>query len=251
MDWDEIIDRQLSGLKRILAMLVAMASMGAGGTTLRRRAYYGVLRLLRPAESAARRLVIIAARDLVVALPPRRPVRPRPKRRSIYVRPGGTGIVVPYGTPMPDARPPRQTLGFRLFDPPYRIVLRRSPPRTSVPRIAFFGWEGPSRSPGPAPRSDTVDTTRLNLRIAASAVPWRICRNRRSASHAGRPAGPRAGSPGAGRSGAVLSRDAPRAGHAAERRNGRDPRRYGLFREDGVERRHVLNAPAGRTSQTR
>lgn len=167
MDWDEIIDGQLSGLKRILAMLVAMASMGAGGTTLRRRAYYGVLRLLRPAESATRRLVIIAARGLVVALPPRRPARPRPKRRSIYVRPGGTGIVVPNGTPMPDARPPSQTLGFRLFDPPYRIVLRRSPPRTSVPRIAVFGWDGPSRSPGPAPRSDTVDTTRLNLRIAA------------------------------------------------------------------------------------
>lgn len=169
MDWDGIIERQLSGLKRILAMLVAMADMGAGGTTLRRPAYYALLRLLRPAESAARRLVIIAARDLVVALSPRRPARPRPrpKRRSIYVRPGGTGIVVPYGTPMPDARPPSRTLGFRLFDPPYRIVLRRSPPRTSVPRIAFFGWDGPSRSPGPAPRSDTVDTTRLNLRIAA------------------------------------------------------------------------------------
>ncbi|MCR5856954.1 hypothetical protein [Mesorhizobium sp. J428] len=169
MDWDEIIDGQLSGLKRILAMLVAMAAIGAGGTTLRRRAYYGVLRLLRPAESAARRLVIIAARGLVVALPPRRPARPRPKRRSIYVRPGGTGIVVPYGTAMPDARPPSRTLGFRLFDPPYRIVLRRSPPRTSVPRIASFGWDGPSRSPGPTPRSDTVDTTRLNLRIAALA----------------------------------------------------------------------------------
>jgi hypothetical protein len=37
------------------------------------------VRLLRPAESAARRLIIAAARGIVVVLPPLRPRKPKPK----------------------------------------------------------------------------------------------------------------------------------------------------------------------------
>ena len=116
MDWNLAIERNTEALKRILAALVAMAGLGAAltsplrggrpspdgrvgvicgtepppdasrrpprkgevkpGPTLSRHLHTAVLRLLRPAESAVRRLVIVAARGLVVTLPPPRPRKP-------------------------------------------------------------------------------------------------------------------------------------------------------------------------------
>ena len=100
MDWNLAIERNREALKRIVAMLVAMAGLGNGHSAiagrqsesepaqaadgpatpdcqlptadcrvlLPRHLHRAVLRLLRPAESAARRLVIVMARGLVVAL---------------------------------------------------------------------------------------------------------------------------------------------------------------------------------------
>jgi hypothetical protein len=61
MDWNAAIEKNREALKRVLTMLVAMAGL-AGGATLPRHLHRAVLRLLRPAEAAARRLVIVAAR---------------------------------------------------------------------------------------------------------------------------------------------------------------------------------------------
>src|SRR5262245_36318940 len=116
MDWNLAIDKNRAALKAILAMLVAMIAAGGvdlrakedAGTadadprgagdrpaTLPRHLHRFVLRLLRPAESAVRRLIIIAARGLVVELPPQRIREARPKPNSIFVRDGfGTGIVI-------------------------------------------------------------------------------------------------------------------------------------------------------------
>ena len=95
-------------LKHILLMLVGMAEMGFGrplslvlgeaavaprpgraGRTgskkpspalcLPRHLYHAILLLLRPAESAARRLIIATAQGIVVTLPPLRPRKPKPK----------------------------------------------------------------------------------------------------------------------------------------------------------------------------
>ena len=113
MDWNAAIEKNREALKRILAALAAMAGLGAIPTsplvgedgsarrgeaetlaepgegylpsrapTLPRHLYLAVLRLLRPAESAARRLIVVAARGLTVALPPSRPAPWFPKRSS-------------------------------------------------------------------------------------------------------------------------------------------------------------------------
>ena len=96
MDWNAAIERNREALKRILAMLVAMAELAGGGATLPRHLHRAVLRLLRPAESAARRLVIVAARGLVVTLPPPRPRKA--KQIQTILRNGvGTGILMPHG----------------------------------------------------------------------------------------------------------------------------------------------------------
>ena len=109
MDWDRVVEGNKAALQRILAMLVAMAGLGStpssplvaedgsvrrgeaetlagpgegcceerGPATLPRRLHRAVLRQLRPLESATRRLIIVAARDLPMpALPPLRPRKP-------------------------------------------------------------------------------------------------------------------------------------------------------------------------------
>ncbi len=91
MDWDAAIEKNREALKHILAMLVAMAGLeleelrgqftffrqkGRSGSglaraeksklspalTLPRRLHRAILRLLRPAEAAVRRLIVVAAR---------------------------------------------------------------------------------------------------------------------------------------------------------------------------------------------
>src|SRR6187401_25372 len=94
MDWHLAIEKNREALKRVLAMLVAMAGLAVlpagdrvdwrSAPTLPRHLHRFVLRLLRPAEAAARRLIIVAARGLVVELAP--PRTPKPKPPSIYVR---------------------------------------------------------------------------------------------------------------------------------------------------------------------
>ena len=60
-DWPEIIENHRQALKGVLAGLVALAACLGGGPTVPRHLHRAVMRLLRPAESAARRLVILVA----------------------------------------------------------------------------------------------------------------------------------------------------------------------------------------------
>jgi hypothetical protein len=164
MDWDFIIDKQSRALRLVLAALVAMAGLTGDNPVLPRRLYRKVLAILRPAESAARRLIVMSARGITVALPPpRKPVR-RP--RSIYVRPGrGTGVVVPWGVEMPDERPRPAAISLPVVDPPYRIP---RPRRTGsgVPRIRFLDQRPDPARPAPLPVG-LVDATRLGQRLDA------------------------------------------------------------------------------------
>lgn len=95
MDWNAAIEHHRTALTRILAMLVAMAGLRNEQTaitgqqpepvqaavgpadcplpitdrpTLPRHLHRAVLRLLRPAEAAVRRLVIVVARGLMLEL---------------------------------------------------------------------------------------------------------------------------------------------------------------------------------------
>jgi hypothetical protein len=169
MDWTLAIDRHREALKRILAMLVGMAGLaeaGEGAPTLPRHLHRAILRLLRPAESAVRRLVIVAARGLVVTLPPLRPRKPKPC--PTILRNGlGTGILMPPGS-LPPAAPRARALP--LLDRLRPIHPRpRHQPQASIPRISFPGYTAPSpitpRLP-PAP-DDPLDATRLALRLRA------------------------------------------------------------------------------------
>ena len=95
MDWNAAIERNREALKRVLAVLVAMAGLGGGDLVLHgrggrtvilpRHLHRAVLGLLRPAEAAARRLIIVAAYGLVVA-----PLSPRkPKARPVIPNKAG------------------------------------------------------------------------------------------------------------------------------------------------------------------
>ena len=76
MDWDHAIKRNSEVLAGIVADLFFMLGIVGEATVSRISwpAYRAVLRVLRPAESALRRLIVVAARGLVIA-----PTVSRPK----------------------------------------------------------------------------------------------------------------------------------------------------------------------------
>jgi hypothetical protein len=72
MDWKRAIDINTDALIRIVAGLVSQ--LAVHGERLPSPVYHFIARILHPAESAVRRLIVIAARGLVVSLPPSRPM---------------------------------------------------------------------------------------------------------------------------------------------------------------------------------
>ena len=163
MDWDLAIKRNSEALKGIIAGLFAMLELAGGITVaqLPRSVHSAVRRVLWPAESALRRLIIIAARGLVVKLAAPRPGVPRKALGTIRKGPG-------------------LGLSFQLFDTRKNFAVRprRKGPRV-VPRIHFFNsdstvksvWLGRPPTPPPAktPSSDDalVNAVPLTRRLAA------------------------------------------------------------------------------------
>ena len=162
MDWDLAIKRNSEALKGIIAGLFAMLEL-AGGITVSRipqSLHSAVRRILWPAESAVRRLIVIAARGLVVKLSTARPgLRPKPVGK---IGKGG-------GSPRS---------AFQLFDTRKNFALRprRKSPRV-VPRIHFFNsdstvtslWLG--RPPvAAAPPDGLVEPLTRRLQILKSAL---------------------------------------------------------------------------------
>ena len=81
MDWARAIERNSEALKGIVAELFAMLGLDGVAPVGRipQPLHRAVLRVLWPAESAMRRLIVIAARGLVVKLAASRPIsRPMP-----------------------------------------------------------------------------------------------------------------------------------------------------------------------------
>jgi hypothetical protein len=192
MDGTAAINNNLVALKRILAGLVAMAGLGdphpevrAEGEprrTLPRHLRLTILRLLRPAESAARRLIIASAKGLAVALPPARKPRPKPMAAEPLLRRFGIAVVISSAdlaraaaakrTAATRAARPR-SLSLPLFDRLRRIPSRgnrRTVPAHAAPRILFPGVIKPFSLPPPPSTDDPIDATRLSLRLAALAA---------------------------------------------------------------------------------
>ncbi len=207
MDWKLAIEMNRAALKRVVASLVAMAGMNGrsavasgqpesgpnadsrtdgpsptgGCRFLPRHLRLAVLRLLRPAEAATRRLVIMAARGIV--LPPMRPRprKPEPQTMEPLLRSLGIAVVMSRAdieaaaaarraaerrAALRAARP--RVPGLPLLDPlpPYRP---RRPRQSAVPRISAPGFTrpfpiAPRRPPTP---DDPIDATRLALRLQA------------------------------------------------------------------------------------
>jgi hypothetical protein len=125
MDWDLAIKRNSKALKGIIQVLFAL--LGLDGTDaasrIPRSLHSAVLRVLRPAESAVRRLIVVAARNVVV-----KPVPSRPMPKGKVIGKGGGN----------------RTPSFQLFDPPRRVKpIRIRKVRKAEPRIRFLNWYDP------------------------------------------------------------------------------------------------------------
>ena len=158
MDWDLAIKRNSKALKSIIEVLFAL--LGLDGTDaasrIPRSLHSAVLGVLRPAESAVRRLIVIAARNVVVKLAPSRPMA---EGRKI-VRSGGNSSPT-----------------FQLFDPLKRLKPIRAMKFTRLePRIRFIEYDPRVVALFPAPRpvvepppppDGRVSATRLHRRLQA------------------------------------------------------------------------------------
>jgi hypothetical protein len=74
MDWNRAITINREALKQVVANLVAMLEFVSGGK-LSEPIYRTTLLILRPAESAVRRLIIMCARGIKVEVAPSRPMK--------------------------------------------------------------------------------------------------------------------------------------------------------------------------------
>ena len=74
MDWTRAIEINRDALTRIIVGLVALLAAQGGALRLPLPVYREIARVLHKAESAVRRLIVVAARKLVVPLPSARPM---------------------------------------------------------------------------------------------------------------------------------------------------------------------------------
>jgi hypothetical protein len=158
MDWDLAIKRNSEALVRIVAKLFTL--LGIAGAEMAARIpqdlHRAVLRVLRPAESAARRLIVIAARNVVVRLAPSRPM------------PAGKVIGKGRGNSLPS---------FQLFDPRKNFNRSRLRAFSRIgPRVRVIGYDPrvvalfPAPPPAvelPPPPDGLVNAERLARRLQA------------------------------------------------------------------------------------
>jgi hypothetical protein len=172
MNWIRAIEINQAALIRIVAELMAMAGLGEAGvvTRLHQSAYEAIVQVLRPAESAVRRLIVVAAKGMVLE-----PAR----ARAMAETPGNSG------NPGKIARTPADRskgnakngvrLSFKLFDTrkdftrdqSAQAAFTRRLPRIHVfdfdPRVPLFHPKPTPPEPGPT----AIEATRLCRRITA------------------------------------------------------------------------------------
>jgi hypothetical protein len=155
-NWAGAIELNSEALKKIVEALFVLLGLDGSDTVSRipPKLHRAVLRVLHLAESAVRRLIVIAARGLVVKPVPSRPM------------PKGHKIVKGNGSRLP---------AFRLFDPRKsfpELRQRRVKYRKNPPRIHAFPYDSlrpvPQPAAPPAPPSDgLVTAARLTRRLHA------------------------------------------------------------------------------------
>lgn len=166
-DWAKAVERNSEKLKPIIAALFAMlglteSSMMAG--RIPRELHRKVLRILRPAEAAVRRLIVIAARGLEVKAPPSRPMA---KGQKITAKKNKDKVLRPI---------------FKLEDSraPMLPPVRRGKPARFGPRIHSWPYDTFFESQrikseilaakAALAADGRVDGSRLSLRLQAIAM---------------------------------------------------------------------------------
>ena len=125
--WESAVQRNRAALLRIVAVLFVYAGLDEGGAdTVPRRVWRRILRLLRPAESAARRLIVAAARSIEVG-----PPKPRPEKAPTAIDRLQTAGLLTFHT---------VNLGLACAPPQQAAV-----PEKSAPRIPAFPLADPPR----------------------------------------------------------------------------------------------------------
>ena len=157
MDWTQAIARNHAALTRIVAALLALLGLAAGGVVERvsRPLSARVLRVLLPAESAVRRLIVIAAQGLVVK---DRPARAMPLAFSL-ARAGKTSA----------------RAAFQLFDPRLQFDVSAPDPAPKLLHLVNVYASGPlvplfrrrPESPVAQPDDGLVSGRSLSRRLAA------------------------------------------------------------------------------------
>jgi hypothetical protein len=151
MHWTMAVEKNHSALTRIVAEIFAMLGLVSGGSLQRlpQALYASVERLLRPTESALRRLIVIAARGLVVKPLPKRPM---PKGLKIESKASGH-------------------MSFRLFDTRknFDFIPSENPLFVKVKTYTYnpfnpFSQYLPQR---PAEQNGGVNAMQLSRRLAA------------------------------------------------------------------------------------
>jgi hypothetical protein len=132
--WDAAVDRNTVVLRVIVAELVGLLVVfgGLDAVTVPRAIRNMILRVLRPAESAARRMIVIAARHVSVAgLSAKQESSQSVTRKS-------TSRTFTHSSPHLSSR-----VTFQLFDPRKRFGQRRITYTVSRPRVFFIAPDPP------------------------------------------------------------------------------------------------------------
>ena len=161
MDIPKAIDLNKTLLARIIAGLFTLLGGGAGPARISIELHRRIVRVLRPAESAVRRLIVVFARITGAKAPP-----PRPQAQSRSVPSGlartGTG---------------KKRQSFLLFDPRQRFWRQRPAKKApaALPRIISLTDEGLRRlreslNAPPVAEKKVQDISPLNLLRRLEAV---------------------------------------------------------------------------------
>jgi hypothetical protein len=162
IDWKAVIERQTRDLITVIAALFAYAGLkdGEPAAALPRRIYRYMLTILRPAEAAMRRLIIIAARNIV-----------------LKARAGGSfpkALAAKLKTLESAADAAERIPAFGFIDPLKQFVMPGGrtpfqPKSRSFPRISVPGWSTPYFPPAYVPPTgdDPINAAQLFRRLAA------------------------------------------------------------------------------------
>jgi len=150
MDWSLAIDINRKALLRIVAGLFVMAGFVPGGAlveTLARHVHVAIFAVLRPAEAAVRRLIVMQAWGLD--------------------SPGHVPGTAPAG-PISGKNGKGRVPAFPLFDPRMTVDPGRKRAPRNGPNIRFFdGLDEPFRARRAATPDDPVSALRLCQRLLA------------------------------------------------------------------------------------